>query len=422
MNRNSPFCQGIISNACFVLFTKQVFFIDIVDTIQFAYPIFVLIHNLDTMKYILPLLVIALFSTCIPKTDVVSTSTLTPLIKPLKKNAPKVKNIILMIGDGMGLTQITAGLYSREDSLNLEKFPIVGLHKSYAADNLVTDSAAGATAFACGIKTYNGAIGVNRDSLPVQSILEEATNKNIATGLIATSSIVHATPASFIAHQAQRKMYEAIAADFLKTDVNIFIGGGKKYFDNRDTDDRNLYKELQNKGYYVDDFFNTELENISLKPKEKFAYFTANEEPLPATQGRDYLPIATEKAIQHLNKEDNGFFLMIEGSQIDWGGHVNNSEYIVSETLDFDTTVGKVLEFAKNDGETLVIVTADHETGGYSITPGSTRDSLITAFTTDKHTAVLIPVFAFGPRAELFSGIYENIDIHHRMRMALGWQ
>ncbi|MCB0644593.1 MAG: alkaline phosphatase, partial [Phaeodactylibacter sp.] len=122
-----------------------------------------------------------------------------------------------MIGDGMGLTQITAGMYSNGNMLNLEQFPVIGLHKSYSKDNLITDSAAGATAFASGIKTYNGAIGVDSDTMPAKTILEEAEEHGLSTGLVATSTIVHATPASFIAHQKLRKMYEEIAADFLNT-------------------------------------------------------------------------------------------------------------------------------------------------------------------------------------------------------------
>ena len=131
--------------------------------------------------------------------------------------------------------------------LNLERFPVVGLHKPHAADNLVTDSAAGATAFACGVKTYNGAIGVNPEKQPVKSILEEAEERGMATGMVATSTIVHATPASFIAHQERRTMYEEIAADFLKTEIDFFVGGGKKYFDRREKDERNIYAELEKK-------------------------------------------------------------------------------------------------------------------------------------------------------------------------------
>ena len=132
------------------------------------------------------------------------------------------KNVILMIGDGMGLTQITAGLYSNNNRLNLERFPVVGLHKSYASNNLVTDSAAGATAFSAGLKTYNGAIGVDPDTVAHQTILEEVEKLGKSTGLVATSTIVHATPASFIAHVKSRQMYEAIALDFLKTEIDFF--------------------------------------------------------------------------------------------------------------------------------------------------------------------------------------------------------
>lgn len=328
-----------------------------------------------------------------------------------------------MIGDGMGLTQITAGMYSNGNKLELEKFPVVGLHKSYSSDNLVTDSASGATAFACGIKTYNGAIGVNPDTVAVKTILEEAEEKNYATGLVATSTIVHATPASFIAHQKQRKMYEEIAADFVKTDIDLFIGGGKKYFDRREKDGRNLYEELAAKDYVVSDYFQEDFKNIEIDPTKKFAYLTADADPLPVAQGRDYLPSASKKSAEFLAaQDDKPFFLMIEGSQIDWGGHANNSDYIVTEMLDFNKAIGEILKFAAADGETLVIVTADHETGGYSINPGSTMDSLITEFTTDYHTAVMIPVFAYGPGAELFSGIYENTAIFDKMRMAYGWE
>ena len=332
------------------------------------------------------------------------------------------KNIILMIGDGMGLTQISAGMYSNGNQLNLEQFPVVGLHKSYASNNLITDSAAGATAFACGVKTYNGAIGVNPDTVAVKSILEEAEENGLATGLIATSTIVHATPASFIAHQKQRKMYEEIAEDFLKTDIDLFIGGGKKYFDQR-KDDRNLYDELEAKGYQVSDYFKMDLQDFEYNPTDNLAFFTSNDDPLPVANGRDYLIPAAKMAPPFLRgKSNEGFFLMIEGAQIDWGGHANNSEYIITEMIEFDKAIAEVLEFAKQDGETLVIVTADHETGGYAINPGSTMDSIIGGFTSDYHTAALIPVFAYGPGSELFAGIFENTAIYHKMIKAFSFE
>ncbi len=336
----------------------------------------------------------------------------------------KPKNIILMIGDGMGLTQITAGMYRHQNKLNLEHFKVIGLHKSYASNSLITDSAAGATAFACGVKTYNGAIGVDADTIPQKTLLEEAEEKGLATGLVSTSTIVHATPASFISHVPSRKMYEAIAADFLKTEIDLFIGGGKKYFDRRESDDRNLYQELEQKGYAVSDYFKEDFFKLSVSAKQNFVYFTADGDPLPVANGRNYLPGASKLAVEFLKEKsasENGFFLMIEGSQIDWGGHANNSNYIITEMHDFDRSIGEVLKFAQRDKETLVVVTADHETGGYSINSGSTMDSLVTAFTTDYHTGTMIPVFAYGPGAELFGGIYENTSIYHKIKRAAGF-
>lgn len=347
-------------------------------------------------------------------------TTPTAPIEPIKLARPP-KNIILMIGDGMGLTQISAGLYSNSNKLNLEQFQYIGLHKSYSADDLITDSAAGATAFSAGVKTYNAAIGVNNDSVPVRTILEEAEAEGLATGLVATSSITHATPASFIAHAKSRTMMESIALDFLKTDIDLFIGGGKKYFDRREEDSRDLSQELVKKGYFVTDFTKEDLNKVTVDPAKSFAYFTADAEPLPFSQGRDYLVPASKLAPRFLDKRsEKGFFLMIESSQIDWGGHANNSKYIISEMLEFDKAIGAILEFAKEDGETLVIITADHETGGYAINSGSEMNNIVGAFTTDKHTAALIPVFAYGPGAELFTGIYENTAIYDKMMVALG--
>ncbi|MEM6318827.1 MAG: alkaline phosphatase [Bacteroidota bacterium] len=332
------------------------------------------------------------------------------------------KNIILMIGDGMGLGQITAGMYANGNRLHLEKFPVVGLQKTYSYDNLVTDSAAGATAIACGVKTYNAAIGVDKDTIAVQTILEEAEKKGLKTGLVATSTIVHATPAAFIAHRPLRSMYELIAKDFLKVDVDLLIGGGFKYFNTQRTDGRSLLPQFAQRGYTISSVANDELEGIDMKEVRKFIYFTANDAPIPTASGRDYLPIASKKAAEFLGRnKKKGFFLMIEGSQIDWGGHANDLKYITSELIDFDKAVGRILDFAKKNKETLVIVTADHETGGTAINPKSRMDSLIGAFTSSYHTATMVPVFAYGPNAELFSGIYENTAIHHKMRQALGF-
>lgn len=332
----------------------------------------------------------------------------------------KATNIILMIGDGMGLTQVSAAAYSSNKPLAISSFPYVGFHKAHSADNLITDSAAGATAFACGLKTYNGAIGVNADTIACTSILAELESYQYATGMVATSTIVHATPASFIAHQPMRVQYEEIAADFLDTEIDFFIGGGKKYFDRREKDERNLIEDLRAKNYFVSDYFTEELDEIFVSPQQNFAYFTADKHPLPRAAGRDYLPFATRLAVSFLKRHSSkGFFLLIEGSQIDWGGHSNDAELVIGELLDFDDAIKEALRFAKKDGETLLIVTADHECGGMSINNSSVQGDIQANFSTNGHTAALVPVYAFGPGAEKFSGIYDNTEIYHKMKEAL---
>jgi len=334
----------------------------------------------------------------------------------LPSSAPK--NIILMIGDGMGLTQASAGMYANDNRIAFERVPVIGLHKSYSSDNLVTDSAAGATAFACGKKTYNGAIGVDPDTVACQTLLEYASSIDMATGLVATSTIVHATPASFFGHEALRSSYENIAIQLAESDVDFFVGGGKQFFSQRIEDSRNLIKEMEAKGRNVEDFFDTPFDKISANPQQQFGYFAANKDPLPVAQGRNYLVPATEVAMDYLDKRDvenKGFFLMIEGSQIDWGGHANKSEYIISETIDFSNAVDKVLDFAERDGETLVVITADHETGGYAIAYGSRQDSIIGNFTSDYHTGTMVPVYAAGPGSQAFGGIYENTAIYDKV-------
>jgi alkaline phosphatase len=286
---------------------------------------------------------------------------------------------------------------------------------------LVTDSAAGATAFASGVKTFNGAVGVDAKKEPVKTILEEAEERGMMTGLVVTSSIVHATPACFIAHVESRKDYEEIAVQFLNTEIDFFIGGGKAYFDRR-KDERNLYSELREKGYLISDYFTESLQDITIPKNKKFGYFTADKEPLSFSQGRDYLVDASKMAIQYLDRraKDDGFFVMIEGSQIDWGGHANEPDYVFSELKEYEQVISDAMDFAQEDGNTLVVVTADHETGGIAINPESTIENLKIAFTTGGHTATMIPVFAYGPGAELFGGVYENTEIYFKMKQALG--
>lgn len=330
------------------------------------------------------------------------------------KNLP-VKNIILMVGDGMGAAQIYAGITANKGSLNIERCQYVGFHKNQATDEYVTDSGAGATAFAVGLQTYNGAIGVDANKKPCTTILETSESNGKATGLIATCSITHATPASFISHQPSREMVEEIAADFLKTDIDVFIGGGRKHFMTR-ADGKNLIDELKAKNYQIAQSIQ-EVEKIS---SGKLAGFLADVEQPKMSEGRgDQLLKSTQTALKILSQNKKGFFMMIEGSQIDWGGHANDTQYIINEMLDFDKAIGAVLDFAEKDGNTLVIITADHETGGFAITNGDmTTGTVEGKFSTSSHTGVMIPVFAYGPGADAFAGIYPNYAIYHKMMSA----
>jgi alkaline phosphatase len=329
-----------------------------------------------------------------------------------QKEDRKIKNIILMIGDGMGIPDIYAAMTVSDKQLNIERCSATGMQKTFSFDNYITDSAAAGTALATGEKTKNGVIGMDAQGKKLKSILEIAEENGLATGLVSTSSIVHATPASFISHQSSRGSYEDIALDFLKTDIDVFIGGGYESFAKR-KDKLNLIDSLKARGYEVDNSMNTILASTA----KKLAGLTAPVHNPYRLKGRgNMLPESSAKAIEVLKKNPKGFFLMIEGSEIDFAGHANSADTLVDETLDFDNAIGAVLDFAKNDGHTLVVITADHETGGVTITGGNISTHKVKlSFSTKDHTAVMVPVYAFGPGAGNFTGIYDNTDIFKKI-------
>tara|TARA_R100000306_G_scaffold1332_3_gene3627 strand:+ start:1644 stop:2744 length:1101 start_codon:yes stop_codon:yes gene_type:complete len=327
----------------------------------------------------------------------------------------KPKNIILLIGDGMGLSQVSSSLFFNDQPSNFERFPTIGLIKTASSSDVITDSAAGATAFASGIKTYNGAIGVNNDTIAVPTFLEEVSKKGLSTGLIATSSIVHATPASFYSHVKYRRQYEDIAAFMPTSEVDFFAGGGQKFFNNR-KDGRNLYSELEDNNFQV----YTDKLPTTLSEKKEAILLAEDGMPRKIDGRGDFLPDATQLALEKLAKSEEGFFLMVEGSQIDWGGHSNDADYLIGELIDFDKTIGVALDYAKINEETLVIVTADHETGGFTLaSDDGDYNKLNPTFSTGGHSSTMIPVFAKGPGAEFFNGIYENTEIYTKMKQLL---
>lgn len=336
--------------------------------------------------------------------------------QPKVDNEPEVKNIILMIGDGMGLAQVHAAYLANNNSLTITEFRHIGLQKTSSANRFSTCSAAASTALASGIKTKNGYLGVDTLGNPVKTILDYAIENGLATGLVATASITHATPAGFIANQISRNMYEEIALDFLGTPIDVFIGGGQYHF-NRRKDGRDLISELAEKGYQVA----LTMDEVMQVSSGRLAGLIDSLHPPKYSEGRgNMLPDATAASIKLLSENQKGFFLMVEGAQIDWGGHDTDTEYIVNETLDFDRAVARAYEFAKKDGKTLLIVTADHETGGMSLV--NVRNNINDfRYSIDNHTGIMVPVFAYGPGAEKFMGVYENTDIFHKMMKLFGF-
>lgn len=329
--------------------------------------------------------------------------------------APKPKNVVFLIGDGMGIAQVYAGMVANGNTLTLEQFKHVGFSKTYSYDNFTTDSAAGGTALSSGIKTRNGMIGMNPDSTKVETILEQADRNGLATGIVVSCAVTHATPASYIAHQINRGMEEEIAADFLKTDVDVFIGGGRKYFEKR-KDGRNLIDELKARDYQIAN----NMDEVKKVKSGKLAGLVTDGHPAAMPDRGDMLPDATSTALNILKSNKKGFFLMIEGSQIDWGNHSNDVEFSNREMIDFDKTISKVLEFAKKDGKTLIIITADHETGGLTMPSGNLEKGEIKAkYTTGGHSGVVVPVFAFGPGAEEFTGFMENSSFKEKIAKLL---
>jgi alkaline phosphatase len=347
------------------------------------------------LRWLIPILLI-LFS-CSGDEDKVN---LEPVQSPAQTAS---RNIILMIGDGMGLTQITGARTVNGGSLNILRCRSIGLQSTHAADEYVTDSGAASTAMACGIKTNYYYVGVDTDGMPVTNIIEIAELAGLSTGLITTSEITHATPACFFAHQTDRFKYEAIAFELINKGVDFFLGGGKKYFNQR-TDGLNLLDSLTSRNYQVRD----DLALVS--GDQKAAVFISENIPLSYLHGRgNILPDAVTVAVQRLNQNKKGFFLMVEGAQIDWAGEENDQDYLMAEMLDFDRAVGRALDFAEADGNTLVIITGDHETGGYALTDGNLAENTVQGqFITWLHTGAMVPVFAYGPGEEEFACFYEN--------------
>lgn len=328
----------------------------------------------------------------------------------------QIKNIILMIGDGMSITPITAArikVLGADGKLHIERMPVTGFINTHSVNRLITDSAASATALASGYKTNNGMIGMIPDGTKVYTILEAVRDKGMSTGLVATSTITHATPAAFAAHVRLRSNQTAIAYDIIANRVNVILGGGKSFFipqssrGSKRKDNLDLINEARKVGY---EFVQTKSEFDAAKSDFLLGLFhidaMTTEPPEPT------LTEMTAKAIEILSRNANGFFLMVEGSQIDWAEHDNDADEAIRQMLHFDLVVKQVVDFAMENGETIVVITADHETGGMTINSGRlSGENLSIKWTTGGHTGVPVPIFAYGPHAERFMGWYDNTEV-----------
>ena len=330
-------------------------------------------------------------------------------VKPVKSK--KIKNVIVLIGDGMGLEQISVGWTLNGGHLNMDNFPVAGYSRTYASDRLVTDSSAGGTGISSGIKTKYGYIGVDDNGNPVPSLLHYAQSKGMKTGVAVTCRINDSTPADFVCHSTDRHEEAAIAAQYVDSGVDFLVGGGRQFWDQRE-DGRNLIREMQQKGYtFVDT--DEDLKKVTKGPL--LGLFA----PLDCPPVLDRGPILEDSAMKAIELLDNkkGFFLMIEGSQIDDWGHRNKVGYMAEELFEFDRIIGKVLQWAEKDGHTLVIVTADHATGGLTLIDGSLEKRNVKVhFSTSGHNGIVVPVFAYGPHAEDFVGVYENAELSRRIK------
>lgn len=333
-----------------------------------------------------------------------------------KLQAPKgkkVKNVILMIGDGMSLMHVYTAWAANRGKLWLENAQATGLSKTWAVKKLVTDSGSGGTSLATGVKTVYHAVGVDPDGKPLTSLVDVAKELGKDAGMAVTCRLWDATPCDFCCHNIDRDKEEELVGDYPTSGVDFVFGGGAQKFTNR-KDGRDIFKELQKKGYHVsrtlDDFFAYD------KNSRIFAVPYDKDTPLPDERG-DLLARASLKGINLMNQNKNGFFMMIEGSQLDDYGHFNQLDLLMKETLDFDKTVGEVMKWAAKDGETLVVVTADHETGGLTLVNGNKDEGRVECcFSSKDHTGAMVPVYAFGPGAENFTGIFENTDVFKKIK------
>lgn len=333
----------------------------------------------------------------------------------------KVQNVILMIGDGMGLGQVAALMIENQyRPTAFDRARYTAICKTYLANNRVTDSGAAATAMATGHKTRNSRIGTLPDGKTVENLTEMAKAKGLATGIVVTSHLADATPAGFIAHTADRHNSAEIAVAYAGFPVDVAVGGGRRFFEKQE-DGTDIIARLQAQGY-----------TYAATPE---AFYAVNRTPViglfadkymepAAKRGENYLERATEHTLSLLSRNKKGFFVMIEGSQIDGACHRNHIREMLDEMRDFDRAVGRAFDFADKNPGTLVIVAADHETGGLTIVPNNrdftaAESGIEYHYSTTGHSGTPVIVYAYGAGAYHFSGVIQNTDIFRLVKALL---
>lgn len=330
----------------------------------------------------------------------------------------KVRNVVLMIGDGMSLSHIASLWTANKGKVNLANAQATGLVITTALDSLITDSAAAATAMSTGHKARYHTLAVDTLDRPYPTIVDYAHSAGLGTGVVSTCRLWDATPAGFLAHSPEREAPFEIVGQFPESNCDLIMGGGAMAFTRR-PDGRDLFREMKEAGYSVtrslDDF------ERDAQPARALCVYAEKDVPLPLERG-DMLSRASRLALEHLSTHSpEGFFLMIEGSQLDDYGHTNDLDLLMQETADFDRAVGQVMKWAEADGETLVIVTADHETGGLTLVGGSEKEGrAVGHFSTGGHSGTIVPIYLYGPASDYFTGIYHNTEIYHKMMRLLG--
>ncbi len=363
---------------------------------------------------------------------------------------PQVKNVIYLIGDGMGFGAVSSLLLSENDSTAFEYAPVIGLCETCSADNYVTDSPAGGTALATGVRTRNGYLGVDPDGEQLTSIMRRAQAMGKRSGIVVNTVLTEATPAAFYAGVRSRSEGYRIAEQFVESGVDVAIGSGLSVFVGR-PDSVDLTAKLIESGYdvYLDwsSVINTNSDRfVGILPMSDVHRRNKSKKEAGAADGAEvclaarlaaesgaaqesghsecdptqYLTLAVDKALGTLSRDNRkGFFLMIESAIIDGYGHNNDSEGMIEEMREFDRTLRLLVEYVERHPDTLLVVTADHETGGTAVSyrhfeVGEQPDVKL-SFSTKGHSGTVVPIFAYGAGAEAFGSIMKNVDIPRRI-------